>query len=176
MAVALKKEVTFGTTITIREYPIIMGDNPAATGGCPITLGWTVLATTTRNLEVYEYTRHEEQHRRRRRSTTRRTKKNKKVTVLSIAKRSQLLLAAGYTQDQIIKRALEMAELQHLRQVSALEMKQGGGAFGIELLSSKKLMKGWTTIMMLGGLSNNNTNTNKPSPPPARTSLTARSA
>ena len=139
-----------------------------------------MLATTTRNLEVYEYTRHAEQHRRRRRSTTRRTNKNKKVAVLSIAKRSQLLLAAGYTQEQIIKRALEMAELQHLRQASALEMKQGGGAFGIELLSSKKLMKGWTTIITLGvvgsGLSNNNTNTKKPSPPPARKSLTARSA
>ena len=140
-----------------------------------------MLATTTRNLEVYEYTRHEEQQRRRRRSTTRRTNMKKKVAVLSIAKRSQLLLAAGYTQDQIMKRALEMAELQHLRQASALEMKHGGGSFGIELLSSKKLMKGWTTIMTLGvvgggGLLNNNTNTNKPSPPPARKSLTARSA
>ena len=33
------KQVTFGD-LTIREFPIIMGDNPACTG-CPITMDWS---------------------------------------------------------------------------------------------------------------------------------------
>ncbi len=33
-----QKQVTFGD-LTITEYPIIMGDNPAC-NGCPITIGW----------------------------------------------------------------------------------------------------------------------------------------
>lgn len=33
-----QKQVTFGD-LTITEYPIIMGANPAC-NGCPITIGW----------------------------------------------------------------------------------------------------------------------------------------
>jgi hypothetical protein len=35
---APSKQVTFGD-LTIIEYPIILGDNPACTG-CPITIDW----------------------------------------------------------------------------------------------------------------------------------------
>merc|ERR1711935_563250 len=83
--------VTFGD-LTIIEYPIILGDNPACTG-CPITIGWDPIGKHTRNLELYEYTRTQ-------------SRLSRRKLVIPVQKRSQMLLDAGYTQDQIIKRAL----------------------------------------------------------------------
>ena len=153
-----EKEVTFGTQLTIREYPIIMGDNPAA-NGCPITLGWKVLAENKRNFELYEYAR------------ANLRVHGKKKLFLSIPRRSQLLLDAGYTQDQIVKRALEMAELQHLRQLSIQDGKGGG-------LLAKNFLKGFNlmTLGVVGTPSPAAAAAPRRAAPPPRKSLTARSA
>mmetsp|Transcript_26094 Transcript_26094/g.57485 ORF Transcript_26094/g.57485 Transcript_26094/m.57485 type:complete len:86 (+) Transcript_26094:113-370(+) len=54
------KKVSFGD-VTITDYPIIMGDNPACSG-VPITIDWEPMGTHTRNLELYEYTRKQRRH------------------------------------------------------------------------------------------------------------------
>jgi len=154
-----EKEVTFSPTLKIREYPIIMGDNPAA-NGCPITLGWKVLAENNRNFELYEYARENLRVH------------GKKKLFMSIPRRSQLLLDAGYTQDQIVKRALEMAELQHLRQLSIQDGKGGGGVF------AKQFLKGFN-LMTLGVVGTATPPSGAAAPrraAPPRKSLTARSA
>merc|ERR1719343_1385528 len=95
------KKVTFGD-LTIIEFPIILGDNPACSG-CPITIDWQPMGKHTRNLELYEYTRTQSRH-------------NRRKLVIPIQRRSQMLLDAGYTQEQIIKRALLMAKIKNQRE------------------------------------------------------------
>lgn len=112
---ATSKKVTFGD-LTIIEFPIILGDNPACSG-CPITIDWEPMRKHTRNLELYEYTRTQSRHNRRR-------------LVIPVQKRSQMLLDAGYTQEQIIKRALVMAKIKNQREETVKSHQlQGFGKF-----------------------------------------------
>mmetsp|Transcript_6075 Transcript_6075/g.14716 ORF Transcript_6075/g.14716 Transcript_6075/m.14716 type:complete len:142 (+) Transcript_6075:118-543(+) len=110
-----QKQVTFGD-LTITEFPIIMGYNPACQG-CPITIGWEPMGTHTRNLELYEYTRGP-------------NRVSRRKLVIPVQKRSQMLLDAGYTQEQIIKRALQVAEIKNEREESIKDGDvQGFGKF-----------------------------------------------
>eukprot|EP00934_Nitzschia_sp_Nitz4_P005059 Nitzschia sp. Nitz4//scaffold76_size158648//95115//95813//NITZ4_002555-RA/size158648-processed-gene-0.244-mRNA-1//1//CDS//3329557872//5049//frame0 len=47
------KKVVF-STLEIREYPIIPGDNPSVTVGCPITIDWAHDDLVTCHVEEYE--------------------------------------------------------------------------------------------------------------------------
>ena len=117
------KEVTFGD-LTIREYPIILGDNPACTG-VPITIDWDYYADTgtTRNLELYEYIKAKKRRRRNKANNTSNNsaginKSNTKKDIclrIPVTKRSQMLLDAGYTQNEILQCALEVLEIQKQR-------------------------------------------------------------
>jgi len=127
-----KNKVSFDKSITIQEYPIILGDNPSCVGA-PITIGWNVLRTTQRNFELFEYThliersqREQQQRPRTKNSSTPNNTNNSAAggcRRLSIPKRSQLLLEAGYTQEQIIQRVLEVEVIKKLRADSAKETK-----------------------------------------------------
>jgi hypothetical protein len=43
--------------VTIREYPIICGDNPAGTKGPPLTIGWDCVSSVSISHETYERAR-----------------------------------------------------------------------------------------------------------------------
>mmetsp|Transcript_13316 Transcript_13316/g.37486 ORF Transcript_13316/g.37486 Transcript_13316/m.37486 type:complete len:145 (+) Transcript_13316:240-674(+) len=105
------KQVRFGD-LTITEYPIILGDNPAC-NGAPITIGWEPIRTYTRNLELYEYTRTHRRH-------------GRKKLVIPVQKRSQILLDAGYTEEEIIKAALKVAQIKSQREETLNESQQKG--------------------------------------------------
>jgi hypothetical protein len=47
------KMVTF-STIEVREYPIIPGDNPASLSGVPLTIDWIPVETASCNVDEYE--------------------------------------------------------------------------------------------------------------------------
>jgi hypothetical protein len=129
------KEVTFGD-ITVREYPIILGDHPSCTG-VPITIGWDYGDTeTTRNFELYEY--HKSQ-----RGVS--SSKSKKRLFIPVQKRSQMLLEAGYTQEQIITRALEVAEIKRLRAETAMKAQNEQQGFG---RISKNFMTGFNNLVI----------------------------
>ena len=128
------KEVTFGD-LTIREYPIILGDNPACTG-VPITIDWDYYADTgtTRNLELYEYIKAKKRRRRNKANNTSNNsaaginnKSNTKKDIclrIPVTKRSQMLLDAGYTQNEILQCALEVLEIQKQRAESRNDQQQ----------------------------------------------------
>ena len=128
------KEVTFGD-LTIREYPIILGDNPACTG-VPITIDWDyyVDTGTTRNLELYEYIKAKKRRRRNKANNTSNNnaaginhKSNTKKDIclrIPVTKRSQMLLDAGYTQNEILQCALEVLEIQKQRAESRNDQQQ----------------------------------------------------
>ena len=42
------------TTIEIKEYPIIIGDNPSVTKGVPVTIAWTPVETRRCTVDTYE--------------------------------------------------------------------------------------------------------------------------
>jgi hypothetical protein len=52
----VQKKVTF-IDVTIREYPIIVGDNPAGTGGPPLTIGWKHVSSVDLDIDKYEEAR-----------------------------------------------------------------------------------------------------------------------
>ncbi|MGK3737407.1 MAG: hypothetical protein ACI90V_004252 [Bacillariaceae sp.] len=129
------KEVTFGD-LTIREYPIILGDQPYFTG-FPITFGWFYANTeTTRNMELYEY------HKSQRHVPS---TKSKKRLFIPVQKRSQMLLDAGYSQEQIIRGALEVAEIKRLRSETMMKFHKEQQGFG---KISKNFMTGFNNLVI----------------------------
>lgn len=139
------KQVRFGD-LTIAEYPIILGDNPSCTGA-PITIGWQPMETYTRNLELYEYTRMQRRY-------------GRKKLVIPVQTRSQMLLDAGYTEEQIIKRALSVAAIKTQREESLNEPQQNGfNKF------SSNIRKGFSRLKI-----------DKSGPKPPKTTVVARSA
>merc|ERR1712070_978894 len=136
------KEVTFGD-LTIREFPIIWGDNPSCTGA-PITIGWKLLSTSKRNLELYEYTKNEKLQQQQRNGKNRSGQPSSSCRKIPVQKRSQILLDSGYTEKQIIKRALEVEETKRLREESAKD--DSGNNNNIVGKFSKNIMIGMNKL------------------------------
>ena len=97
-----EKTVCFGD-VTIQEYPLKIGDNPACGIGAPIQLGWEPTSTTTHDLDVYEYVRKEE------RCTCR------KDLVISSDERARMLYKVGYSAEDIVRAAFEVETVKKLR-------------------------------------------------------------
>jgi hypothetical protein len=87
--------------LTIREYPVILGDHPSVSSGAPLTLGWEYLEQSTRNLELYEYTR---QRRRTRRQLA-----------IPVDVRGQILLKMGYTIEELANATMEVEDVKRQR-------------------------------------------------------------
>ena len=127
------KEVKFGESITIQEYPIELGDNPGCSAGAPIQIGWTPFKTTIRNLDLYEYCRGD-----RRRGT---------ALLLSVPERNKILLRLGYSQEEIqdLTEAVTHARKQRAETVEVLQ-KQGSLSLSSLVTKTGKLPKDiWIT-------------------------------
>jgi hypothetical protein len=117
--------ITFGE-LTIIEFPVELGDNPAVSSGAPIRLGSQALSTTTRNLDLYEYIRKD-------------TRRHRTRLQMSVPLRAELLFAAGYTMDQIMHATLAADEIRSSRKAS---VKIQGWTVGSALsFSFKKVAK-----------------------------------
>lgn len=183
-----KKRVSF-SDLTVTEYPIILGENPACQG-CPITIDWKPMGRYTCDLEMYEQFR--QMGRSQQRSDNallnpQSAKASRRKMVLSVRTRTQMLLDAGYTPEQIIKRTLEVAEVRDQREESIRRSASSSSFFSSKRNSlntfgarnalfqkdnkpklSEKFRKSFVKLGNLGGSSN--------SPRPSRKTLTARSA
>lgn len=82
-----KLEVSF-STLTIREYPIIVGDNPSSFKGAPLTIGWNFQSETTQSVDDFE--------------TNRAPRRYRLDLVLSASDRDHLLKEAGYARNELI--------------------------------------------------------------------------
>ena len=156
----MKRGVSFGN-LTVTEYPIILGENPACTG-CPITIDWKPMRRYSCNLDVYE------QHRRytRRSQETANAiwsqKESRRRLVLPVRKRTQMLLDAGYTPEQIIKRTLQAAEIRDQREESIRRSSTQEQLHSLgKQLSKLNLKKSFTKLSGVNfGTNNNNNNIN----------------
>lgn len=97
----MSKQVTFGD-LTISEFPLELGDNPACSSGAPLTIGWEAQNTAVRNIDLYEYMRGERRH-------------GRKQLTISVSDRAQLLLQSGYDINEIAAATMEVDEIKKQR-------------------------------------------------------------
>lgn len=81
-----KSAVQFSEELTIREYPIIVGDNPAVTKGVPLTIDWEHVSSHSIPLAEYE---------------TRRQNKHRPPTRLAVSQRETILRNLGFSDYEI---------------------------------------------------------------------------
>jgi len=133
----------FFDEIEIREYPQILGDNPAVTDGVPLGLDWDYSNHYKVNLEMYEFTR----------ASVRR--KSRKKLMIPSTKRFRTLVAAGYSIDDIGEAILSVEKIKAERTKSVqafgwngpLDFLNGavetmGSAFRAGKKRSSKILKG----------------------------------
>jgi hypothetical protein len=96
-----RKKVQFGR-IVITEFPIILGDNPAVTSGAPITIDWLPQGERVFSVESYEQCKPARRRRRR--------------LLISVSHRAILLLAAGYSIDDIADASINAQQIKFSRQ------------------------------------------------------------
>jgi len=103
-----EKQVFF-YEVSIREYPRILGDNPAVTEGVPLALDWDHQNQYKVNVEMYEFTR----------APVRR--KSRRKLMMSSTTRFRTLIEAGYSLEDIGDVAMEVrnAKAQRLKSVQA---------------------------------------------------------
>lgn len=114
-------------SVTIIEFPMVLGDNPSCSNGAPVCLGRKVISSSTQNIDVYEYLRKDRRRSRRR-------------LVLDVPTRSEILVAAGYTIDQIVRATMAVQVIRKSR-VESLKS-QGWERLTIALETTGKLPKG----------------------------------
>jgi hypothetical protein len=98
-----KKSVRFGDLV-ITEFPIILGDNPAVTMGAPVTIDWEAQGEITYKINVYE--------------SIRGTRRRRRKLLISVSNRAILLLAAGYSIDDIADASINAQQIKFGRQES----------------------------------------------------------
>lgn len=162
------KAVSFGGDVTILQFPIVLGNNPAVSSGCPIELGWDRLKKETQDFELFEYMRQSER------------KSDRRRLVIPVSDRAKLLMKNGYTIEDIAGAVMLVEELQRQRAESCKET--AGEAFmGLVGKTGKLPMNMVRGVLRLGGLGNSNTtttngNTTAATSSPKKSSKTARSA
>ena len=95
-----RHHVAFGA-VEIREFPIILGDNPAITSGAPISIDWEPQHHQIMNIDIYEYCR---------------TGKPKRKLQMSEKIRDMKLKAAGFTQKDIEQAAYDAQKIRKSRE------------------------------------------------------------
>lgn len=92
-------------TVTIYEFQLSIGDNPAVREGCPVALSASCVNKETLDVDLFEEMR----------EGRRRTSKK---LYLPVEDRAAMLLSRGYSLDKIVKRVLEMDEIKKSRSES----------------------------------------------------------
>lgn len=92
-------------TVTIYEFDLTIGDNPATKEGCPVALSSKCVHKETLDIDFYEEMREGKRRR-------------AKALYLPVEDRAAMLLSRGYSLDKIVKRVLEMEEIKKSRSES----------------------------------------------------------
>lgn len=96
----IKKRVCFDQ-IYVREYPVILGDNPSVTAGVPVTIDWNFQKEVEIELDYFEIYRTERKH------------KNQLRMLPNT--RVELAITGGCTLPEIGQTALAIAKIQKHR-------------------------------------------------------------
>jgi hypothetical protein len=119
------KKVRFGI-LTIREYPIELGEHPSCSAGAPVQIGWEPQSIAHRNLDLYEYVRGE--------------RRQGKELAMPVKRRARLLSRAGYSLEEIGNASMEVQMVKKLRAETL--KKKGWDRANIILETTGKLPRG----------------------------------
>lgn len=97
------REVSFHS-LQIRYYPMILGDNPACSIGAPVQLGWDFVEEEKHDLDVFE--------------VERRPRRKLKHLVLSYYRRKDILLQAGYQEEEMRSLERQLGKLKRQRKTT----------------------------------------------------------
>lgn len=112
------KHVTFASTLSIFEFPIIIGDNPAVSAGCPITMARKHQFIEEKNFEIHEDTKQKKQRNQNQKKNKRSSSNNNnssKRLLIPVEKRSQLLLKSGHSMRDIAMAILKVETIKEER-------------------------------------------------------------
>ena len=128
-AVAPKSSVQF-STITVRDYPRIMGDNPASSAGPSVSIGWQHESEITVSLEEYE--------------TIRGPRRWGREMIIPVKIREELLREVGYSRAEIVKgiRDLNIVRGQRRRTFDTLHLQP------FQLLAERISRKAWNVLTL----------------------------
>jgi hypothetical protein len=97
-----KKSVTFDK-VTLLEFPMELGDNPCCSRGIPVQLGWKAQAVSIHDIETFDMLRQPKK------------RSSRKKLIMSIEKRTKIVLNAGYSLNAIAEAALEVEAIRASR-------------------------------------------------------------
>jgi hypothetical protein len=132
--------------IVIIEFYMVIGANPACSSGAPVELSWKPHSRNKRNLNMYECCRTQD-----RRST-------KREMVLSRDRRTEILLNAGHTEEEISKVTARNKKLRQLRKETLASQGEELLAFALDEranereLSVKAIRERATALAAVKGL------------------------
>ena len=98
------RTVFFGN-VQVLEFPIVIGDNPSVTEGCPLTIGWQMQRKTSYDVDSYEILRPPNERR-----------SGKQLRIPS-DKRTQILLEQGHSPEEIAWTTLETLKIKDSREL-----------------------------------------------------------
>ena len=98
-----KREVSFHS-IQIRHYQMVLGDNPACSIGAPVQLDWDYDFEEKHDLDIYE--------------VERRPRRRLRHLVLSYYRRKDILLNAGFDENEMRSVERQLAKLKRQRKTT----------------------------------------------------------
>jgi hypothetical protein len=100
-----KVKVSF-SEVTVYEFPVVLGDNPSCSNGCPIALGgFEHISKYSEDFDFYNYRRLGQ-------------RKSKRMLLIPPEVRTQMLIARGYPFEDVVDGAFEVIRVQELRMES----------------------------------------------------------
>lgn len=126
---SVKKSTSF-STVEIREYNIVIGDNPSVSRGAPIGLGWKYVSSSPIKIDEYEFTRMSE---------------GRLVTsfgaraglILTHLRRRSMLRYAGFTEEEIKEATAEARRIKAQRRSTIKYQRLSRVQEGAESLNRK---------------------------------------
>ena len=90
-------------SVEIREYDMILGDNPSSQYGPPVTIDWDYEVTSSKTLDEYE--------------ETRKPRRTPRQLVMNERRRRHVLTdLAGYTQDELVRAEKDGKKIRQQRE------------------------------------------------------------
>lgn len=98
--------------VEIREYPVLLGDNPGGVAGPPLALDWEIQAEHTMSLDEYEHGRP--------------PRRRERQLILPISRRIEILREWGYSRQDILRGTKPVNIARRRRKVSIQSMRLDG--------------------------------------------------
>jgi hypothetical protein len=103
--------------VTVYEFPVRLGDNPACSSGCPITMANKHKSVTTQRLDDDDFDS-SGNNSRFLNSKERESRRSSKELVIPPEIRTKMLIRQGYELEKIVKRTEDVLKIQEQRRES----------------------------------------------------------